>query len=331
VQAKRRALLSLVLALVASCGLAARADAPPESAATRLWEASAVRARFALRLGDTTSRLRVASAAVLPGESLLISARDRAGDALPVTIRGARGLRQTQPSVWAFRAPSRSGLYRLRVASDAAQDEILVNVFVLVPRAAVAKGRLHGYSIGDYPAPATVQGARVEPPRGFIEVTRATENVLVSPRFRLGAFLCKERGSFPKYVVLDPRLPAKLEAFVDALNRSGVRADSLAVMSGYRTPAYNRALGNETTFSRHLWGGAADVFIDESPRDGRMDDLDGNGVVDVRDSERLFELADSLDRDPPEDWVTGGASYYAATDAHGPFLHVDVRGRAARW
>jgi hypothetical protein len=155
--------------------------------------------------------------------------------------------------------------------------------------------------------------------------------MLVSPRFRLGAFLCKERGSFPKYVVLDSRLPAKLEALVDALQASGVHAESLTIMSGYRTPDYNRELGNKTTWSRHLWGGAADVFIDESPRDGRMDDLDGNGVIDVRDSRRLFELADSLDRNPPEDWVAGGASYYAGTASHGPFVHVDVRGRPARW
>ena len=328
-QAKRRALWSFVFAAVAACALAARAEAP--TASPPLWEPTAVRARFALRLGDTSSRLRIASAAVMPGESLLLSARDRAGNALPVTIRGARGVRQTRPSDWSFHASSRPGLYRLRVTSEAAEDDILVNVFVLVPRSAIARGRLHGYPIGDYPAAALVQGARMEPPPGFIEVTRETEDVLVSPRFRLGAFLCKEKGAFPKYVVLDPRLPAKLEAFVDALNRSGVHAQGLTVMSGYRTPAYNRALGNKTTFSQHLWGDAADVFVDESPRDGRMDDIDGNGVVDQRDSERLFEIADSLDRNPPEDWVVGGAGYYASTDAHGPFLHVDVRGHTARW
>jgi hypothetical protein len=330
VQTKRRAIRSLAFALVAICALAARADAPTAKPPL-LWDATDVRARFGLRVGEVSSRLRVLSATVLPGESLLISAHDGAGAALPVTVRGARGVRQTQPSVWAFHAPSRSGLHRLHVASADAQDEILLNVFVLVPRAAVARGHLHGYAIGAYPAAATVQGARVEPPRGFIEVTRQNEELLVSPRFRLGAFLCKQKGAFPKYVVLDPRLPAKLEAFLDALHAKGVHAESLTVMSGYRTPAYNRALGNETIFSRHLWGGAADVFVDESPRDGRMDDVDGNGVVDARDSEFLFALADSLDRNPTEDWITGGASYYDATTAHGPFLHVDVRGRAARW
>ncbi len=171
----------------------------------------------------------------------------------------------------------------------------------------------------------------MEPPTGFIEVTRENLDVPVSPRFRLGQFLCKQSGGFPKYVVLDERLPGKLEALLDALHAAGTPAATLTIMSGYRTPAYNRSIGNETSFSRHLWGAAADVFVDESPRDERMDDLDGNGVVDVRDSEKLFALADALDRDPPEDWFVGGAGYYPATAAHGPFLHVDVRSFAARW
>ena len=75
-------------------------------------------------------------------------------------------------------------------------------------------------------------------------------------------------------------------------------------MSGYRTPAYHRAIGDTTTFSRHLWGAAADVFID-ADGDGKMDDLDGNGVIDQRDAALLFALADAMDREPVEDWTVG--------------------------
>src|SRR5262249_43427996 len=82
--------------------------------------------------------------------------------------------------------------------------------------------------------------------------------------------------------------------------------------------------------SRHLFGAGADVFVDAN-HDGRMDDLNGDGVVDQRDAAVLYALADALDRAPSEDWTVGGASAYRATDAHGPFVHVDVRGRAARW
>jgi hypothetical protein len=324
-QAKRLTPLILVLALCASGARAATPDA------ARFWDASAARARFALQHGDVSSRLRVALASVLPSETLEISARDRDGAPLAVEVTGAAGLRPTLPGVWTFVAPSRPGLHRLRVRSAEAQDEIVLNVFVLVPRARLARGRLNGYEIGRYPPPAVVQGARVEPPPGFIEVTRRNEDTLVSPHFRLSQFLCKERGEFPKYLLLDARLLAKLESLLDALHQRGIPAQSLEIMSGYRTPAYNRELGNPTTFSRHLWGDAADVFVDQSPRDGRMDDLDGNGVVDARDAELLFALADALDRDPPEDWSVGGAGYYDRTQAHGPFLHVDVRGHAARW
>ncbi|HXX48369.1 MAG TPA: D-Ala-D-Ala carboxypeptidase family metallohydrolase [Myxococcota bacterium] len=321
---------TLLRALISALVLASPALAGAPDAG-RFWDATPVRARFALRHGDVSSRLRVATASVLPGETLELAARDRAGAPLALRVTGAGGLRETPAGGWTFSAPSRPGLQRLRVASPEAQDEIALNVFVLVPREQLTHGRLHGYEIGRYPASAVVQGARVDPPPGFIEVTAQNADTLVSPHFRLKQFLCKESAEFPKYVLVDARLLGKLEALLDALHQHGIPAHSLEIMSGYRTPAYNREIGNSTTFSRHLWGDAADVFVDESPRDGRMDDLDGNGVVDARDAEVLYSLADALDRDPPEDWSIGGAGYYAANDAHGPFVHVDVRGHTARW
>ncbi len=331
-QATRTHSLLLVVALVAACTLPARAIAPGSPApAVRLWDATDVRARFALRHGDVSSRLRIASTSVEPGATLELVAMDRDGAPLAIDVSGATGLAQTRRGVWTLRAPREPGLRILRISSAEVQDEIRLNVFVTVPRARVAHQALNGYAIGSYPSSAIVQGARVEPPTGFIEVTRENLDVPVSPRFRLGQFLCKQSGGFPKYVVLDERLPGKLEALLDALHAAGTPASTLTIMSGYRTPAYNRSIGNETSFSRHLWGAAADVFVDESPRDERMDDLDGNGIVDVRDSEKLFALADALDRDPPEDWFVGGAGYYPPTDAHGPFVHVDVRSFAARW
>ena len=331
-KATRTPSFALAIAFVAVFAIAANSNAPARPAIEgRLWEATDVRARFALRRGDVSSRLRVASTAVPPGATLEIAALDREGGPVDIEVTGAKGLAPTRRGVWVLRAPKRPGLRVLRVSSAEAGDEIHLNVFVTVPRAQSAKQALNGYAIGRYPAAAVVQGARIEPPSGFIEVTRENIDTPVSPRLRLGQFLCKQESGFPKYVVLDERLPGKLEALLDAIRAAGNPAQTLTVMSGYRTPAYNRALGNATSFSRHLWGAAADVFVDESPRDGRMDDLDGNGVVDVRDSEHLFDLADALDRDPREDWHVGGAGNYPATEHHGPFVHVDVRSHAARW
>jgi len=318
-------------ALIFALALAAAPAPAGVPGAGRFWDPTPVRASFALQHGDVSSRLRIALASVLPGETLELAARDRTGAPLALEVTGSPALRRTQSGVWTFSAPSSPGLHRLRVASPEAQDEIALEVFVLVPRQQLARGRLHGYEIGRYPDSALVQGARVDPPAGFIEVTAHNADTLVSPHFRLRQFLCKESADFPKYVLVDARLLGKLEALLDALHQRGIPAHSLEIMSGYRTPAYNREIGNSTGFSRHLWGDAADVFVDESPRDGRMDDLDGNGVVDARDAQVLYSLADALDRDPPEDWSIGGAGYYAATDAHGPFVHLDVRGHSARW
>jgi hypothetical protein len=197
---------------------------------------------------------------------------------------------------------------------------------VLVPATRVRDGRLNGYRIGRYPA-AGRRGDLYAPPRGFIEVRSGDRDTKVSPHFELGQFLSKQESDFPKYLVLDPLLLLKLERLVERLRRAGIDVDTLHVMSGYRTPFYNAAIGN-VAFSRHLWGNAADVFVDED-RNGTMDDLTGDGRIDRADAERLKALALDVERASPD--LVGGVASYPGTAAHGPFVHVDVRGRAARW
>jgi hypothetical protein len=80
-----------------------------------------------------------------------------------------------------------------------------------------------------------------------------------------------------------------------------------------------------------VWGAAADVYIDEAPQDGAMDDLDRDGRVDRRDADWLAVLAESLEAAPGGELLVGGVGRYEATSAHGPFVHVDVRERSARW
>jgi hypothetical protein len=314
-------LARLALALLFASALASSASAAPSLA-----EPSATRADFALRSGGVTSRLRIQTASLLPGETLDLSAVDRTGAPLPIQVVGVPGLERLGPDRVRFRADQLPGVHRLEIRSPDAREGIELNVFVQVPSARVHGAALNGYTIGRYPT----SDPKSPPPDGFIEVTEANHDTPVSPHFRLGDFLCKESGGYPKYLVLDPRLPAKLEALLESARAAGLHAPTFTVMSGYRTPAYHHAIGNTTGFSRHLWGAGADVFIDANG-DGKMDDLDGNGLIDQRDAAVLFALADALDREPAEDWTVGGASAYRATDSHGPFVHVDVRGRAARW
>jgi uncharacterized protein YcbK (DUF882 family) len=100
-------------------------------------------------------------------------------------------------------------------------------------------------------------------------------------------------------------------------------------MSGYRTPFYNAAIGNVSR-SRHQWGDAADIFVDEDGN-GVMDDVNGDRRIDRRDSDWLRALVERLHEAPGGEQMAGGVGLYAANREHGPFVHVDARGRLARW
>ena len=60
-----------------------------------------------------------------------------------------------------------------------------------------------------------------------------------------------------------------------------------------------------------------------------MSDLNRDGRIDARDANVLAQAADNVERDHPD--LVGGVGIYHATSAHGPFVHIDVRGTRARW
>jgi hypothetical protein len=260
----------------------------------------------------------VASVTVLPGADLDL---EIAGDHGPYRVEAPTGTLSTRRSVvWRWRAPAVPGQVTLTVEDARGRKALDLHVFVMVPFDDVRDGRLNGYRIGRYP-PRTQ-------PLGFVEVTAANVRTKLSPHFELRQFLCKQPAGYPKYVVLSEPLILKLERIIEALDRAGHDVDTLTVMSGYRTPYYNEGIGNVRD-SQHTAGTAADIFIDEQT-DGRMDDLDRDGVVTRNDALWLFRLIDGMDR-MPTTLFKGGLGDYGSTAAHGPFVHVDVRGRLARW
>lgn len=219
----------------------------------------------------------------------------------------------------------------MKVQQTRPQATVTLNVFVMVPLERIEDGMLNGYRIGQYPTVALRQQAIYTPPRGLIEITRENEHALVSPHFRLRQFLCKQEGGYPKYLALDARLLTALELLLEKANAQGYHARTFTIMSGYRTPYYNRAIGNSTTYSRHVWGDAADIFIDEHPQDGHMDDLNQDGAVDSHDAEVMYDLIESEYDSRYNKLLVGGLARYRETSSHGPFVHVDVRGIVSRW
>lgn len=264
----------------------------------------------------------------MPGEKILLSV------SAPKTrlhrIDAPQGaLTSTGPNKWTWEAPVKPGLYSLKVKTPAGQTLADFSAFVLVPSKAATKGVLNRYDIGAYPDTPLNGNQIYVPPKGFIEVTKHNEDTKVSPNFRIKEFLAKQKGDYPKYLVLDERLVFLLEAIGASLKPLGWDAGDIFVMSGYRTPHYNKQL-DDTKYSLHQWGRAADIFLDKDDN-GRMDDFNKDKVVSKDDAVALAGFIEGLAKTPALTPFIGGLGIYGPTSAHGPFVHVDTRPWRARW
>ena len=197
------------------------------------------------------------------------------------------------------------------------------------PASEIVGGYLHGYRLGDPPPGSNKHPQFYAEPRSFIEVTPKNTNMQVSPHFTLGQFLCKQEADFPKYIVLQERILILLEGLIGAVQAAGYPVKTFGVISGYRTPYYNKRIGNVPN-SRHVYGDAMDFFIDLDG-DGRMDDLNGDGQLNKQDVDVLFEIVTKFKRQPENSDLIGGVGHYYPTANHGGFIHVDTRGYRARW
>lgn len=231
-------------------------------------------------------------------------------------------------------APRGAGVWQMAVKVGSAMRPVTdFSLITLRPFTDKRRGRIGSYLLGNWPT----EGGRVRAkgyvtPSGFIEVTKENQDTHVSDHFRLRDFLTKGQGNvWPKYLVLDTKLIDKLELVLAELEAMGHTTSGVVVMSGFRTPTYNESGGDPTgraALSRHMYGDAADIFIDND-RSGGMDDLDGDRRITTRDAGVIEEAVNRVERAHPS--LVGGTGIYRATSAHGPFIHIDTRGFRARW
>jgi hypothetical protein len=212
-------------------------------------------------------------------------------------------------------------------------DSVSFNFLTLRPFADKVRGRIGSYRIGFFPGEQRApRSAAYRNPEGFLEVTASNQDTPVSDHFRLRDFITHDQGNvWPKYLVLREPLVDKLELVMAELQHMGVAVNRLRVMSGFRTPQYNQqgvGAGGRVQDSRHQFGDAADVYVVNSGRDW-MSDLDGDGRVTTGDARVIAMAAERVEREHPD--LVGGIGIYPATSAHGPFVHIDVRGTRARW
>jgi hypothetical protein len=279
-------------------------------------------------------------------DALVVPLRGRSGRLLAaIGPEGAPILRDTLPTGAVItytgsgasetgeglRAPGRAGVWELAIRIGNTLKPITdMRVITLRPASDTRRGRIGLYYIGNWPAGGA--GPNYAPPSGFIEVTPENQGTQVSEHFQLRDFLPKDqRNVWPKYLVLDTKLVDKLELVLEELREQGVNPRGVTVMSGFRTPQYNAGVGDtrgRASLSRHMYGDAADIYIDNSGN-GSMDDINRDGRVDVRDAEFIRQAAERVERRHPE--LVGGIGVYRANPSHGPFTHIDTRGYRARW
>ena len=284
------------------------------------------KASISLKINDLVSPYQTLGVFVMPGEKIdLETIFMRPGETYSIKANDGE-VKKQNAGAWSWVAPLKPGAYTLHV--EGPHEFITLNVFVKT--AFDNENPVVGdYQIGSYESEPLRKNPLFNQPAGLIEVNEATAKLSVSPHFTLGAFASHQPGN-PKFLLLDERLVLKLEMLLEEVRKHGIEATTFIVMSGYRTPWYNKQIGNDTRYSLHLYGRAADIYIDED-RDGRMDDLNNDGRIDIKDARVLFDIAEKMDQQPWYQPFIGGLGLYGPKPHRGPFVHVDVRGYTARW
>lgn len=218
-------------------------------------------------------------------------------------------------------APITPGFYRVAVLHGS-ERQILPEptLAVMVPFEEKIAGTLNGYRIGTYIAERFGKQDH-ERPAGFLEVRPENLDLQVTQHLRLADFVTHDDQAdvWPKYVVLNPRLLDKLELVFADLGGKARPNLEVDVHSGFRSPSHNAHVRRSATDSRHQYGDAADVAID----------VDGDGKITMFDELLVMLAVDRVEDKHPD--LAGGLGMYISRRYPSPYLHIDARGKRARW
>ena len=220
-------------------------------------------------------------------------------------------------------APGKPGYYHLALMRDSQRVVLREPMLaVMVPFQEKRSGLINGYRIGTYRGEQADANSH---PAGFLVVHRKDADLSVSAHLRLRDFMAHDgqRGIWPKYLALDPRLLDKLELVVAELERrftrSGAMQLQIDVHSGFRTPSYNRTVPLAAAESRHQFGDAADVTFDAN----------GDGRTTRADISAIVQAVDTVEARHPD--LVGGLGIYTSRRYFTPYVHIDTRGERTRW
>ena len=291
-----------------------------------------VRAAGRSESGHTGLEQSVADTLRLEGPITMAERAARRGRLRPATALTLAADRRTAARSDALSDASADGAGRAYATSDASGGLGGLGGLPFIPFQEKRGEFLRSVRLGLWPAErGWTRDASYANPAGFLVVTPTLRQRAVSRHFVVGDFAMRAGAlgaTGESYLVLEPALVRKLEAVIAELGAAGHPVQRLKVLSGFRAPSYNDGVEGAAPASRHQYGDAADVIAD-SDGDGRMDDLTGDGRVTRADIYLVADAVDRVERAQPA--LRGGLGLYDAIGPSGPFLHVDVRGRAARW
>jgi hypothetical protein len=229
----------------------------------------------------------------------------------------------TRPLEARFEAPRAPGFYRLALMRGA--ERVLIDgpaLSVMVPFSAKLGSTLNGYRIGTYVAERLGARADETAPPGFVEIGEDVLDLPLTKHLRLSDFVSHDnQEGWPRYAALDARLLDKIELVVTEIGRLSGKGDDapfvLDVHSGFRTPIHNRRVQRAARDSRHQYGDAADIAIDSN----------GDGKITFSDTRLVARAVEAVEREHP-DLVGGMGLYNRGGDS---YVHIDARGRRARW
>ncbi|MCK5132258.1 MAG: hypothetical protein KAR40_08930 [Candidatus Sabulitectum sp.] len=255
---------------------------------------------------------------VSSGEQVTLSCTDSLSWSIPGLALSGTG------KEFRFTLPRCHGTYTVT-----ASDTVSMQEWIMI--APLDQDQFRTASINSYPVGFYGDGNSRDhlPDKGFIELWPDVFDARISTHLSFSDFLGHTEGEWPQYMVLDLRLVHKLECVLEEVASVYPEARDIHCISGFRTPAYNEAIGNDTGFSLHLYGAASDFWIEGWPANNLIDDLDRNKRIDVFDGEFIVEAARRLEA--AGEVAVGGASAYRWITSHGPFVHLDTRGSAAVW
>ena len=234
-------------------------------------------------------------------------------------VQPGRSLRGAQVNV-----PSKPGFYRLALLRGEKQRVVEgLTVAVLVPFKEKEGAMLNGYRIGTYLAERLA--GEQEPPEGFLEINQSDVDLPITKHLKVGDFLNHDtQETWPRYAAVSPRLLDKIELVIAELARwhGGTTDDvqlALDVHSGFRAPDHNRRIARAARDSQHQYGDAADVAIDAN----------GDGKYTSMDSRMVGLAVEIVELRHPD--LVGGLGIYTSGHTRTTYVHIDARGKRARW